>query len=222
MQQRPVFHGTGLELDPELAAFAGFWSVILALDTVLTPQARDACPACSAAGRLVDERLCARPPAGLPRPHVPDGMTADGAAAVIAAQLARGAIPATTVFAALTSREITLRVIGPPMRGGMYVRNGLLQAGTVICARTTAELDRAAVRRLASASAWDRITAGEPAGYVLAPRGMVPGRRVIELAPGGDPAVRARRELLLGAEVIGTVTEEVPLDFCQRLADPGR
>lgn len=217
--------------------FGEHWSVILALDSVLTPGARAACPRCSEAGHLLDDRLRGRPCAASQLPYVPDGVSADDVAGIIAAQLARGALAATTVFAALMSRVITLAPAGPHVRAAredearamrlapgteIYVREGRLMAGTVICAEVSLKLDRARVAALASGAAWGRIRSGEPAGTVLAPYGMTPGRRRIEVDPGSDRPVRAWRVLSLRGTPAGIATEDVPLPFCQLLADPAR
>jgi len=235
--QRSASHGTGLDLPPELAQFGEHWSVILALDTVLTPEARTACPSCSAAGHLIDEKLRGRPCAAPQLPHVPAGVSPDDVAGIIAAQLARGAFTATTVFAALMSRVITLVPAGPHVRMAredearamrlrpgteIYVREGRLMAGTVICAEVSLKLSQQRVTALASGVAWGRIRSGEPAGAVLAPYGMEPGRRRIEVEPGSDRPVRAWRVLSLAGTPAGIATEAVPLPFCQLLSDPAR
>lgn len=233
--QRPASHGTGLDLPPELDRFGEHWSVILALDTILTPGTRAACPSCSAAGHLVDERLSGRP--GPHGPYIPDGVSPDDVAGIIAAQLARGTLTATTVFAALTSQVIRLETAGPHVRParddearalrarlgtGIYVREGRLMAGTVICAEVSLKLDPRCVTAMASGTAWGRIRSGEPAGDVLAPYGMVPGRREITVEPGAGRPVRTVRKLTIRGTVVAIVTEDVPLHFCQRLADPAR
>ena len=233
--QRSVSHGTGLDLPPELAMFGEHWSVIMALDSVLTPEARAACPHCSEAGHVLDDRLRGRPCAAPQLPYIPDGVSPDDVAGIIAGQLARGAFTATTIFAALMSRVITLETIGPHVRTAredearamrlqpgtdIYVREGRLMAGTVTCAHVSLKLEQGRVAAMASGVAWGRIRAGEPAGTVLAPFGMVPGHRRIEVVPGSDRPVRTWRSLTVRGTPVGVATEDVPLVFCQRLANP--
>jgi hypothetical protein len=235
--QRSVPDGTGLDLPPELAMFGEQWSMILALETLLTPEARTTCPSCSAAGHLIDEKIRGRPCAVPQLPYIPPGVTADDVAGIIAAQLARGAHTATTVFAALMSCQIRLESIGPHTRqprdsearnlrlrrgDPVYVREGRLMAGTVICAEVSLRLNPQHVALMASGVAWGRIRSGEPAGDVLAPFGMTPGRRRIEIEPGTDLPVRAWRVLTIRNSPVAIATEDVPLAFCQLLADPGR
>jgi hypothetical protein len=230
--QRSASRGTGLDLPPELTQFGEHWSAVLALESLLTPSAREACPTCSAAGHVVDEQLSGRQGEGQ-LPHVPDGTTADGVAAMLGAELVRGAMPATRLFATLLRREIRLdkhgahvkepgkdekRWIGTKAGELLYVRNGTLMAGTIVCARTAAWLARDRIVRIAGIGAWRRIQAGEPIGTVLGPRGLVPGRRQVEVLPGANPAVKTWRVLVLSGERIGTVTEEIPESLCQRLA----
>lgn len=216
--QRSAPDGTGLTLTPELAQFGEYWALVLELEAILTSEARDRCPSCSAAGHLVDGRAHGRPSPVRPLAHIPDGTDPDGAAAILAGELAAGT-GACALFAALLRREVTLRTIGPHMRDpATYVRNGQLLAGTILCARTTAVLSKPRVIRHAGILPWNRIISGEPIGPVLAPHGLRPGHRVIEVIPGGNPAVKAKRELRLGSARIGTVTEEISESLCQRLA----
>lgn len=161
---------------------------------------------------------------------------AAGWACLIAARLARGDL-ATRLLGALAGREITLRSIGPHLRpadfseaaelrmhagDGLYVRDGLLLAGTVTCARTTLKLIPHRLEKLAGPGAWAAVRCGRPCGDALERYGLAPGNRDIGVRPGGDPPVTARRLLVLRGGLIGVVTEEIPLALCQYLADRGR
>jgi len=161
------------------------------------------------------------------------GITADGIAGIIAAALARGDRPATAVYGALLGREIRLDAAGPHMRPAgeeearflrlrpgeeIYVREGVLRAGSIHCARVCLKLAWQRTVQLTSGTAWGRIRSGEPCGTVLASYGLVPGRRRVEVFPGGNPAVRAWRVSSVGASPVCVTTEDTGQDLCQRLA----
>jgi hypothetical protein len=168
------------------------------------------------------------------RPPVIDrGATPDEVAGVIAGQLAQGMITATGVFAVLLGREIRLDPIGPHtrppddeeagilrLRDGedIYVREGILRAGTIHCAKVTLKLAHSRICQLTSGTAWGQIRSGTPVGTVLGPHGLTPERRKIEVTPGGDPAVRAWRVSSVRSLPVCITSEDVPEDLCRRLA----
>lgn len=217
---------TGFSIPPDLAFPVLLWGALTDIEAVVTGKDRDSCPACSAVGHLLDE-MPGRPA------RISRGATAADVAGFIAAQLIRGARPVTGIFAGLLGRDIRLDVIGPHMRPGqgdetgllrlrdgdqLYVRDGILMAGTISCARVSLRLVPDRVTGEVSGAAWELIRSGIPAGTVLGRHGLVPGYRKVEVFPGGNPVIRTRRVLCLGIQPVGIATEEVPEDLCFRLA----
>jgi len=206
-----------------------FWSVLLDIQATLgddsSPWAKVA-----AIDGYIRERVPGRYPAIIP------GATPDDVAGIIAGQLIRGAGPATGIFAGLMGRDIRLDVIGPHMRAGrdeevsclrlrdgdrLYVREGYLMAGTIPCARVSLRLVPDRVTEQVSGTAWGLIRSGIPVGTVLGRHGLRRGHRTAEVIPGGNPAVKSRGVIFLGALPVGIATEEVPEDLCIRLAARG-
>lgn len=160
-------------------------------------------------------------------------VTADAVADLIAARLAAGEL-ACAVFADLLDRDITLHPLGPherpatgpeaallrlPPDSPLYVREGLLLAGTVICARVRLKLCQSRVRAVCGDTMWGRVWAGEPCGQVLAPCGLERIRRITGVpGDGGLHAVTSSAVLAVGVTRIGHAAEEVPWDLCVRLA----
>lgn len=159
-----------------------------------------------------------------------------GWAAFIAARLARGD-GATALFTSVMRVPVTLRSVGPHVRPAsaaeaaelrmcsgdpLYVREGLLLAGTVTCARTLLKVIPHRIESRAGPLAWAAVRSGRPCGEALAPYGLAPGRRDISVRPGEDPPVTARRHLRLRGALIGIACEAVPEALCAILADPGR
>lgn len=171
---------------------------------------------------------------GRPPPAILRACDAGRAAGIIAAQLALGDRPATAVFSDLTGREITFDPVGPGftrlpqgdeakvlrLRPGeeLYVREGILLAGRIHCASVSLKLAYQRVCQLTSGSTWGKIRTGTPAGTALAPHGLLPGHRRIEVIPDGNPAVRAWRVSTIRTAPVAISAEDVPESLCQYLA----
>jgi hypothetical protein len=210
----------------DVALLREMWSVVTDIEAALTADTPD--PAkLSAIAHYITERL----PGGAGA-HLPRGSTCDDVAGIIAAEFARGALPAIRVFAGLMRCPVAFRSVGPHLRAAgeaearalrvlpgteIYVREGVLEAGSIICAHTSLKLSPENVIMLAGGTAWGRIRSGEPVSTVLG-RLAKPGRRTAEVLPGGNPAVKTRRVLLIRTYPACVVTEEVSDDLCARLA----
>lgn len=219
MQQRsvirPVHNGTGLASPP----------VLDLIPDVLRIAASEVPPAARASA--VRHYLGGRA----------DLITPAAVAGLIGAALASGAVTVTALLTALTGTEVILHPIGPHMRPAdageaaalkippktqIYVREGRLMAGTVICADVSLKTDPVRLCQLASGAAWAAIRAGTSAGTALAPYGLAPGYRRTEVIPDGNPAVKARRVLAIKGSPVGIATEAIPEAFCQLLAARAR
>lgn len=222
-------HGTGLDLPPDLLVPGdALWDGVsrdigAALASDAPPEAKLA-----AIAKHLRDGVPGRPPA------IPPDASAGDVAAVIGAQLALGGRPATAVFSGLLFREITLRPVGPGfMRGAepaeaaalrlqpgdeFYVREGILMAGSIVCAKVTLKLAHQRVCQLTSGSTWGQIRTGTPAGTALGPHGLKPGHRTIEIIPEGNPAVRTWRVSTIRTVPVCIATEDVGQDLCRRLA----
>jgi hypothetical protein len=180
---RTSAQSAGLDLPPDLTLMGTMFDVIADIRQVLTEQAREACPSCSAIGHALDERIPG-PPGGLPS-FLP-GEADTHPVSVLARRLAAGEL-FTNLAGQISGEPISARVV----RDGRTVltpaeREQLMAAldGSRLAVRRRGELRTARSDRLCA-----RVTSM-----------IIPGRV-------WDPD--ALRELEVADTPLGTVLERL-------------